>query len=268
MTNPHDPQVPPFGSHEYEQWYRANVDPTWPSPQGPLPPKRKLHLLAWSLGVIALLVIGGITAGAVTSTHTGAKASADKHPAATTPAAAKVPCVNSANLCPASDPTDHSVADDPATEDNSELDQLPTDDPTTDDTSTDTAMGTPIGDTITVTETDYDGTESIADVTVNSVNSYNVAGDSDDAIVARERPIRRAQCDREGHQRQLRLQRAVFRLAGSGRHNLQQLRRQRHLQRLRAGTGFRHAARRTNQARKRRFRRAENSRRSGHPRGQ
>jgi hypothetical protein len=68
MTQP--PNIPPYGTPEYVQWYYKNVAP--PPTAYQQPPKNKHHPVRWTLaGVAALLIVVGIVAGAAGSNGHG-----------------------------------------------------------------------------------------------------------------------------------------------------------------------------------------------------
>lgn len=157
MTNPNDP-MPEYGTEEYDRWYRARFGPVaLTQPPQKLGHKGRTIFLSC---VAAAVVIGGIGAAAGNSGHHKAAAAASSAPAGDSIV---------------QDPTDTPSS-------NPQIDQPPSDPPTSDDPSGDTAMGTPIGQTITITQTDVDGSKAITDVTVNSVSSHSHAGDSDEAM--------------------------------------------------------------------------------------
>lgn len=156
-------QPPPYDSPEYAEWYRRNVNPQWrPGPPAPAPtPPKNHHPFRWVFGA-AGVVVAVIVAIAV-ATSGGSNPAGHARTAATHGHPDKV------------------VAPTPTKD--SQLDQPPSDPPASDDNSgPDTAMGTPIGQTITVTATEFDGSKDITDVTVNSVTSHSHAGDDPDPM--------------------------------------------------------------------------------------
>jgi hypothetical protein len=91
MSSYEDPNVPKYGTQEYAEWYRRNVNPQWQpgTPQAPVPPK-KSHKVRWTVvGIVAVAVVGGIAAGAAGSgskdkPHAAASAAVTQKPDVTT----------------------------------------------------------------------------------------------------------------------------------------------------------------------------------------
>lgn len=92
MSSYEDPNVPKYGTQEYAEWYRRNVNPQWqpgPPTQTPTPPK-KSHKVRWTVvGIVAVAVVGGIAAGAAGSgskdkPHAAASAAVTQKPDVTT----------------------------------------------------------------------------------------------------------------------------------------------------------------------------------------
>lgn len=167
MTEPNgrDSGVPEYGTDEYRRWYEQNFGPVRqpapPAPPVPPAPRRKRHRLRWILAGVGVLVVIVVIGSALASSGGGSgkhlTAAGHKAPAAK---ASKIPCVNSPSLCPASDPTDHSVQSD-----------APTDPPS----SADAPSFGAIGSTLTYTESNgYDSADDAsAEITVTQVGTYS-----------------------------------------------------------------------------------------------
>lgn len=74
--------VPEYGTPEYAEWYRANVDPKWQPTGGatepPQPPRKRRHVKRWifgGLGAFVALIVGvSVAAGGGSSTNSASKA--------------------------------------------------------------------------------------------------------------------------------------------------------------------------------------------------
>lgn len=165
MSNYQDPNVPAYGTPEYAEWYRKNVNPQWDQqPFQRQPPQKNRHPVRWTLaGVFVALVVGGIAAGAATSSG---KSTAGKHivAAPTEHASTKSEPENSKSNPPA-DPTVPVTTDDNAVGGgDEEVDPTPTPTPSG-------PQFFPIGHSVDFTETSFDETDE-AHINVQLVGTY------------------------------------------------------------------------------------------------
>ena len=165
------PTPPPYGTPEYAEWWHHNFGggqqqmPPAP-PAEPVKPKKKRHPVLWSIaGVVVLIVVIAV------ATSGGGK-SGKKLAAVDKPHSSQVPCVNSASMCPAGDPTDHDVQSSDVPSDVPSSD-VPTEDPSTSDAPT----FDPIGATLDYTESNgYDDSDDAeAHIVVTQVGTYTAA---------------------------------------------------------------------------------------------